>query len=82
MRRFIHRRASVTSNVTRLVADGTVPRTLVLLLKGGTYLETGKHDSVGEVQMSYAPILAPWRGTGNVAVLSPPAQRPGFHPRG
>src|SRR5215467_1339010 len=29
-------------------ADGTRSKTLVLLLKGGTYLETGKHDSVGK----------------------------------
>src|SRR5258707_4777777 len=32
-------------------ADSTRSKTLVLLLKGGTSLETGKHDSVGKVQV-------------------------------
>src|SRR5260221_11994276 len=32
--------------------DSTRSTTLVLFLKGGTSLETGKHDSVGKVQVS------------------------------
>src|SRR5262245_55020691 len=34
--------------LTLAQADGNRSKTLVLLLKGGTYLETGKHDSVGK----------------------------------
>jgi hypothetical protein len=37
----------------------------MLLLKGGTYLETGKHDYIGKVQVSYNPVLAQQRGNGN-----------------
>jgi hypothetical protein len=37
----------------------------MLLLKGGTYLETGKHDYFGKVQLSYNSILAQQRGNGN-----------------
>src|SRR5260370_42193767 len=33
-------------------ADSTRSTTLVLFLKGGTYLETGKYNSVGKVQVS------------------------------
>jgi hypothetical protein len=32
-------------------ADGTRFNTLILLLKGGIYLETGKYDSIGKVQV-------------------------------
>ncbi len=59
-------------------ADSTRSTTLVLFLKGGTSLETGKHDSVGKVQdvhgesttRAEAPIRlttgakAPWLAVG------------------
>jgi hypothetical protein len=49
--RCMHRQASndaLTATLTLAQADGTRSKTRVLFLKGGTYLETGKHDSVGE----------------------------------
>jgi len=50
--RGVHRGVALQHERPPLVAHGTCSKTLVLLLKGGTYLETGKHDTVGKVQMS------------------------------
>jgi hypothetical protein len=62
-------------------ADGTRSKTLVLLLKGGMYLETGKHDSVGKGAKCPREVFSPrseepalrWYHLG-------PVGPPGFHP--
>jgi hypothetical protein len=48
-----------SKNTTLAQADGTRSKTRVLLLKGGTYLETGKHDSLGKDAMCPVELFSP-----------------------
>jgi hypothetical protein len=77
--RGIHRRVSSRSQGNRnpAQADGTRSNTFVLLLKGGSYLETGKHDSVGKVQPVQWCILATSLESGK-ATIHPLAQDQGL----